>query len=70
MAAAAAAAAALDEPHEASRRVSGRKRGGAAGGQGSYFSANYEDESLHMLRCDAFGSEGPAAARPAASRLA
>jgi protein MYSM1 len=45
---------------------SGRKRaiGGANGG--GYFTANYEDESLHMLRCDPYADLHPGSGLPGA----
>ena len=48
------------------RRSSGRKRaiGGANGG--GYFTANYEDESLHMLKCDPYADLHPGSGLPGA----
>ena len=45
-----------------SRRSSGRKRGGTA----SYFAANYEEDSLHMLKADPFAVNPPGSGLPGA----
>ena len=53
-----------DDPSQGRR--SGRLKVGPGGKSGGYFNTNYDENSLHMLKCDPFGKEQPGSGLPGA----